>query len=255
MTNTCLNCGTELKGKYCHVCGQENKHAKIDWHFVWHDIQHGLLHIDKGILYTCKELLLRPGYSIKDYLQGKRVKHFKPISFVIVLAGLYGFLTHYFDISLIKSNVRVDGSGTEAEETRAFINTIAEWIGNHYTIVTLIQIPFFTISTYLFFRKSGYNFVEHFIFNSYVTGIRLLLHLAVFPVYYFFKHSPALVPFAQATDMLSFVVVFWAMYQFFSGTKPLLRSLKIFLSFLATMGMGILLLFIVAQVLLPAALH
>ena len=41
---------------------------------------------------------------MREFLNGKRVKHFKPMSFVILLAGIYGLLSHYFDINLLSNN-------------------------------------------------------------------------------------------------------------------------------------------------------
>ena len=100
MTHICKNCGSPVKSRFCSDCGQPASTHRISGHFLWHDIQHGILHVDKGILFTAKELFTRPGHSIREFLQGKRVKHFKPISLVIILAGIYGFLSHYFHIDL-----------------------------------------------------------------------------------------------------------------------------------------------------------
>ncbi|MEO8862184.1 MAG: hypothetical protein ABI358_12210 [Ginsengibacter sp.] len=32
----------------------------MNFHFLWHDVQHGLFHFDKGVLYTTKQLFTRP---------------------------------------------------------------------------------------------------------------------------------------------------------------------------------------------------
>ena len=100
MTNLCLNCDVQLTGNFCSNCGQSAKVHKINFHFLIHDIQHGLLHLEKGFFYTTKELFTRPGHSIREFLAGKRVNHFKPISFAIILAGVYGIMAHYFEINL-----------------------------------------------------------------------------------------------------------------------------------------------------------
>ena len=41
-----------------------------------HDLIHGVWHIDKGVLFTVKELILRPGDSVRGFIQGKRVGFF-----------------------------------------------------------------------------------------------------------------------------------------------------------------------------------
>lgn len=100
MEITCKNCHQIYTGHYCNNCGQSAETHKINAHFLWHDIQHGLLHFEKGILYSLKQLFSRPGHSIREFIEGKRVRHFKPLSLVVVLATLYGFMYHYFHINL-----------------------------------------------------------------------------------------------------------------------------------------------------------
>src|SRR3546814_19142184 len=40
---TCLNCGAELVGSYCHDCGQSG-HVHRPLTAWWHDLVHGVLH-------------------------------------------------------------------------------------------------------------------------------------------------------------------------------------------------------------------
>ena len=89
----CKNCGHIYSGQFCNNCGQPSDTHKLNLHFIWHDLQHAFLHFDKGVLFTAKELFTRPGNSIREFIEGKRVKHFKPISLVIILATLYGVLS------------------------------------------------------------------------------------------------------------------------------------------------------------------
>lgn len=96
----CENRHHVFKGNYCNNCGQPAETHKINMHFLWHDIQHGLLHFDKGILYYLKQLFTRPGHSVREFIKGKKGKHFKPLSLVVFLAALYGFSYHYFSYRL-----------------------------------------------------------------------------------------------------------------------------------------------------------
>ena len=96
MTTTCKNCNQSFEGHFCNNCGQSAKTHQINFQFLWHDIQHGLFHFDNGILYTSKQLFTRPGNTIREFIEGKQVRHFKPFSLVIVLATVYGLLIHFF---------------------------------------------------------------------------------------------------------------------------------------------------------------
>lgn len=75
----CLNCNNVLNDNFCSKCGQSARTSRVNAKHLVEELQYGLLHINKGLLYTTKELLLRPGLTIKNYLAGKRVKYTKPL--------------------------------------------------------------------------------------------------------------------------------------------------------------------------------
>jgi len=234
MTTYCQNCNTALQGKYCSNCGQSSETHKIDVHYLWHDVQHGLLHFDKGILFTTKELFTRPGNSIREFLEGKRVKHFQPISLVLVLAGIYGLLFHFFKINMFENYVVASGSGERVGHINEAIEKMSEWIGQHYSILALLQIPIFTIGTYLCFRKSGYSFVEHLILNTFLIGQRLILHIITFPLYYISNGTPMLTSVDRIINLIGYALAIWTLIQLFKNqSKRILRTIfSLLISFL-----------------------
>jgi len=234
MTTYCQNCNTALQGKYCSNCGQSSETHKIDGHYLWHDVQHGLLHFDKGILFTTKELFTRPGNSIREFLEGKRAKHFQPISLVLVLAGIYGLLFHFFKINMFENYVVASGSGERVGHINEAIEKMSEWIGQHYSILALLQIPIFTIGTYLCFRKSGYSFVEHLILNTFLIGQRLILHIITFPLYYISNGTPMLTSVDRIINLIGYALAIWTLIQLFKNqSKRILRTIfSLLISFL-----------------------
>ena len=44
--------------------------------------------MDRGVLYTLKELMLRPGQLIRDYIEGRRAHHVKPLLLVMMVTAL-----------------------------------------------------------------------------------------------------------------------------------------------------------------------
>ncbi len=247
MTKYCQNCNSELNGNFCSHCGQSSDTHKINIHFLWHDIQHGLFHIEKGILFTIKELFTRPGNSIREFLHGKRVKHFKPISFVILLAGIYGLLSHYFDINLLSNNFEVTGSGEKFNQTKATIENMSEWISQHYSILVLLQIPIFSIGTYLCFRNIGYNFIEHLVLNTFIAGQKLIIHIIVFPLYYFFNNTPLLKATARITDFIGYTIAVWTLFQLFNELSFLQRFWRTLLSLLLSLTIVFIILTLVSK--------
>ncbi len=240
MTVNCKNCNHQFEGHFCNNCGQTAETHKMNIHFVWHDIQHGLLHFDKGLLFTSKELFTRPGNSIRGFIEGKRVNHFKPISLIIVLATVYGVLYHYCHINLLKTGMIsgiVDGwnSGNTKTDTPLEIEKINEWLATHYSWTALALLPFYAWGSFLAFRKSGYNYVEQLILNAFLTGQKLLVHIAFLPLLYLYDKTTALTTISSIIDVVCFALMAWGYIQFFSQYS---RARALFLTLLSYIYFG-----------------
>jgi hypothetical protein len=245
MTITCKNCHQHFKGHFCNNCGQSASTHDINFHFLWHDIQHGFFHFDNGIFYTARQLFTRPGHCIREFIEGKRVRHFKPISLVVLLATVYGLLSHTFHINVL-TDIKMTGIGNGEINAQ----NIKDWIDSHYALVTLLSLPFYALATYMAFRKQGYNFMEHLILNAFLAGQRLLLHIAVFPISYFLNATNNLNLFTNLLTLADFILVFWALSQFFNKTdkrKTFWLTLSMYFVFLAGFVLiGLLILVILA---------
>lgn len=91
----CLNCGTDLKGSFCHYCGQAKiRHREGFIHTMIHFIG-DFIHFDSLIFKTIVPLLFRPGYLVKEYEAGRRVSHLNPIKMYVFLSFLF-FSILYF---------------------------------------------------------------------------------------------------------------------------------------------------------------
>ncbi|MEN2488846.1 DUF3667 domain-containing protein [Flavobacterium sp. B11] len=202
----CKNCHQIFKGHYCNNCGQPAETHKINAHFLWHDIQHGLLHFDKGILYSLKQLFTKPGHSIREFIEGKRVRHFKPLSLVVVLATLYGLLYHFFHINTFET----------AKTSDIDSDYINEWFATHFSWVTVGSIPIYTIGTYLVFRKQGYNFVELFVLNTFKAAQRISVQLITMPVLIFLNHTSHIAQYNNVMYVIGIILIFWTNIQFFN---------------------------------------
>lgn len=211
MNITCKNCHHTFKGHYCSNCGQPAETHKLNLHYLWHDIQHGLFHFDKGIMYTAKQLFTRPGHSIREFIEGKRISHFKPLSLVIVLATAYIALIHLLDI-----NIFTKTDPNAVSEYGNSIEKLKEWLTTHFAWVTLLSIPLHTIGTSICFRKQGYNFIEYFILNTYKAGQKLYISILFIPLLYIYNGTPATEMITRILIAIDFVMYFWTNVQFFN---------------------------------------
>ena len=76
---SCLNCGSALSGNYCHRCGQR-AHVPRTLRAFWHDLAHGVLHLDGKIWTTLPLLAWRPGQLTRRYVDGERAKFVSPMA-------------------------------------------------------------------------------------------------------------------------------------------------------------------------------
>ncbi|GAA3756556.1 DUF3667 domain-containing protein [Flavobacterium ginsengiterrae] len=203
----CKNCNNKFTGKYCNNCGQTADTHPITTSYLWHDIEHSLLHFDRGIIHSFRELFTRPGHSVREFIEGKRVKHFKPLSLVVVTASLYAFLYHYFDINIFQNvdkNPDVD------------LSDFKKWTTDHFSWFTILTIPIYTIGTYVCFRKQGYNFVEYFVLNTFKASQRLLIQITAFPFLYYYNGTPKINTVLNVVYVMGLILIFWTNIQFFN---------------------------------------
>lgn len=98
ITTNCLNCEKELTGKFCSGCGQATDTHRITFtNFIFHDVLHGTFHLEKGILFTVWQALIRPGQAALDYISGKRRRYYNVFYLILILFGFILFLRHFND--------------------------------------------------------------------------------------------------------------------------------------------------------------
>ncbi len=111
----CLNCGTTIMGKYCHVCGQENIEPKES---VWHLISHffsDITHFDGKFFTSLKDLLLRPGFLSKEYMNGKRVTYLNPVRMYMFTSFIF-FLVFFTFFKVDESTINVTYKNTNIDK-------------------------------------------------------------------------------------------------------------------------------------------
>ena len=90
--NICANCGTEFSDNFCPRCGQQANVRRITWKSVRQNVMNLWGLGSRSFLYTLLQLLLRPGYLIRDYLSGKRQVSFPPVNMLFIVAVIYLFI-------------------------------------------------------------------------------------------------------------------------------------------------------------------
>ena len=85
----CLNCGNELKGLYCHVCGQKDLPQRQTTRELLSNFISSFSNFEGKFFQTAKQLILRPGFLALEYNTGKRERYFHPVR-------MYAFISFVF---------------------------------------------------------------------------------------------------------------------------------------------------------------
>jgi hypothetical protein len=234
-TINCKNCNNIVEKNYCSNCGEPVKIKRIDGHYILHEIEH-VLHFEKGIFYTIKELLIRPGKNVKTFISENRARLVKPIIFIIISSLIYSLISHFFHLE--EEYVNFSATSKEAEKLH-FTIQLFTWIQNHYGYANIIMGIFIAFWLKIFFRKYNYNFFELLILLCFVIGVAMLI-LAVLA----FFEGLTKISFMKAAGFLSFVYCTWAIGQFFDG-KKVSSYVKAFVAYLLGIFISILLVLVV----------
>lgn len=205
MTNNCLNCNEELVGKYCNNCSQPaSTHRFSLSHVFKHDFVHGIFHFDKGFFFTIKELFTRPGHSIREYIQGKRVKHFNYFATVLLLLTIIYF---------VKKWAKIESSDLFDTNVKGLLK-----VQKDYSKITVfLNIPIIAFISFLLFQRSKQNYTENLVLNMYLlcglTVISLILPICM--IFTDNKEFLFIVNYFVTALVFLYIIIFY--YQYFSG--------------------------------------
>jgi len=231
--NTCRVCNEPVDLNYCPNCGQSAKLKRIDHRYVIQELG-DFFFANKGMIYTIKNVFIRPGKSVKQFITEDRYRFVKPITFLFLTTLVYALVAHLFNISLEDvSPIKVD-TGEDAP-----VSYFANWImGNPRYTVTMIVL-FVALWVKIFFRKAGYNYFEIFILMCFISGITTLID-TVGVMIQGLTHLKS-----SYISIIGIIFHIWAIGQFFDQ-KKVSGYIKAFLSYtLGALTLGILVLVVV----------
>ncbi|MBA4851253.1 DUF3667 domain-containing protein [Emticicia sp. BO119] len=219
---TCLNCHQQNaeSNHFCPSCGQKASVHRINTHFMIHEVIHAFTHADSGIFYLIKELAIRPGEVIKEYVAGARKKYYNPFNFFLITVAISAFLATYFHV--------FDGNPDSTNPISNIVTKYVNWI-------FIASVPIQAFFTWLFFRKKKYNYAENIVFHLFLGGFRIVFYVLIFVVFItLFRQYYNIILYTYFLIYIVFVT--WAARRFYEE-KIWLTFLKIFLSFALTQAL------------------
>jgi len=210
----CKNCNTNFEGNFCNNCGQSADTDTINAKTLWKDTVSLIFkYYEKGIIYSVKQLFTRPGHTIREYIEGKRVNHFKPFSLLVMFAALYGLIYSTFNINFF---AEISNSTSLGASNLLKIN---RWLSSNYSLTIFLTLPVITLGSFFSFRKLKYNFAEHLILNTYLASQRMIYRVATFPLLLIANGTHHLNLITDLYLIADFGLMLWAYLQFFEKLK------------------------------------
>lgn len=232
MAETCHNCSALITGNFCINCGQK-KYKRIDKKYIWDELQYTLFHTNKGFLYSIKKILSNPGKTAMEFINGNRVNHYKPILLVFILSGIATFISY----KLLKLKEVMNDYFTQKNINSNQMGDFMNFLSSYTSIIMLLMIPLFALTTWIAFKKWGHNYYEHLVMNAYILSFYTLISIIfIYPVMYIFRHSPnVFFLITQISILLVPFILFWFFKEFYKN-KPIK---SIVLKVLAVIGLTI----------------
>lgn len=212
--NICKKCQTEFNGNFCPNCGFPFKLKPINGKYIF-DETRSVFNLEKGILFTVKNLFLRPGPTVREFINEDRTKLVKPILFLIICSLVFTLTQQFLGFKSEFADFQGD----------SIFKKLFDWLSENYGYSNIIMAIPIALWTKIFFRKQGYNYYQIFTILSYYIGVSVLIQ-TIFGII----NGVTSLKVVQIGFIIGSIYVAWAIGQFFERSKRL-NYLKGFLSY------------------------
>lgn len=186
----CLNCGAEVKGKFCPECGQANIETRENFfHLVGHFIS-DYLHFDNKFFKSLLYLFTKPGFLTRQYWEGKRVRYIQPLRLFFFITVIFVLVTtsfyHRFGDELKSRMIHSDSTFIKYDTTRlAGLNDSTEiYVPSAKDTLTVKEIKESKVKEARMLKKMRSGVDSFFIYLKYVMFFLLPVYALLFKLLY-----------------------------------------------------------------------
>jgi hypothetical protein len=203
----CLNCdaATLESARFCHRCGQRTDTARLSFLDIARDLMHTFVNVERGPLAFAWALLTRPGTVAREYVEGRRRRHYGPFATLVVLVGV--------------TALAVNLSGFQALSHDGLPSGPTDLLQRHFNLLLLVQLPLLGCVCAVLFRSARLTLPEHMVLIAYALSVRAVLLALVVPVAYLASAKTVSVEYFYAFWAAWYVYFGWTASQFYSGSR------------------------------------
>lgn len=190
MNKTCKACSKPIPddGTFCPHCGQHVIEGRFTTRTISNEIWSTFTNVERGFLFSCKELMIRPGHFLRRYLSGATKPYMNVFRLIFMLTAISFLLNNWLGFINMDDVIEIESNDME----RA--NSVAEAFRKNIMYLYFLMVPFFALGSKIVFRRHKLNFAEHLIKQAaWLSGSTL----AMLPFYFL-----SLIPAEGAMDIL-----------------------------------------------------
>ncbi len=156
---------------------QEKTYKRFSFKTIISELLDFLL-VNKGLIYTIKQLTIVPGETLRGYLQTDRERLTGAAKYFILMVGLFYFVffqfTHAPYVEGYLEQMEADGQDEFTIYFQAyFIDQLSIW--------SALAIFVFAWLSRLFYRKHGLYYTEHLVVHTYINAQMAFFKLVLLP--------------------------------------------------------------------------
>ena len=172
----CVNCQVTVTELYCPACGQKQTVKRLTFREGWNDFWARIYGFDGMFPRTLRDLTIRPGIASRRFIEGNRVAYYGPVGYFFLMITLLYLVASLLEIDLVEflkgsADLGMQAPPPKGSNQEQFMQAAMRYVSDNLKLVSFIMIPmqaFF--ARYVFFRKSGLNFIENMVLPFYVLG-------------------------------------------------------------------------------------
>lgn len=212
--HTCLNCGTALHDQFCARCGQPaDTHRFTLRHLLLHDLPHSIWHVDKGIGYTFRQMLARPGAALHEYMAGRRAQHFRPVTYVLLITGVSMLLLK----AIQPQPIPPDAQAQIPRLIQLVMERYLDFTYKYPSLFNLVLLPTNALLAVWLLRPARFNFAETLLSQCFISGTSTVLaSLCMLPIIALSQRIPHLQQLTLVAMLPGLAYTTWAYYQLLS---------------------------------------
>jgi len=166
----CKNCENEIKDNYCSICGQKTTVNKVTFKETLQDLVDAFFSVDAPLLTTLKMLVINPGRLFNEYLNGKRKKYYRPVTFFILMTVIY---------LVIREIIKYDPFGSNLLQVKDPSTSQLLIKSRNFMLLNIDKLLFFFafslgLALKLFFYKKK-SLAEFFAISFFMIGVYTIL--------------------------------------------------------------------------------